>query len=128
MNKIFILLLGFFVAMVLGFGCDQTDSGDGSSDGDGDADGDSDSDSDTDSDSDGDADSDADSGASCESCHKTPPDESPHSISDHNRFSCNNENCHGEMINEDGTEVLDSALHQNGTTDATCGRNNPGCH
>jgi hypothetical protein len=61
---------------------------------------------------------------SCESCHATPPAASPHNETGHADLSCDNPNCHGGVVNADGSAILEPALHNDGTVEATC----DGCH
>ena len=105
-------------------------SSDGDSDGDSDADSDSDSDSDADTDTDTDADSDSDSDSdtdtgndpTCSSCHSPlPPSGAPHNDNQwHSSYSCNNSDCHGSVVNSEGTAITNSSLHQDGQSQASC--------
>ncbi|MBN2340865.1 MAG: hypothetical protein JXX29_17525 [Deltaproteobacteria bacterium] len=64
-------------------------------------------------------DSDAESNFTCAACHQTPPADMPHNET-HAQFACNDPNCHGAMVNDDGTAILDVAKHMDDAATATC--------
>lgn len=57
--------------------------------------------------------------AGCTPCHQTPPSGAPHDDGMHSSFSCNNPSCHGDMINEAGTQILDSTKHMDGKSEVS---------
>lgn len=60
----------------------------------------------------------------CNSCHNTPPSGVPHDDVSHRNYSCNDKDCHGNMVDADGTQVLDDSKHMDGisqTPGAVCG-------
>ncbi|MBN2343550.1 MAG: hypothetical protein JXX29_23585 [Deltaproteobacteria bacterium] len=144
MSKITILLSLLAACLIFAMGCGSddgdSDGGDGDADTDTDSDSDADADSDTDADSDSDSDTDADSDSDsdadtdsdsdvqpdCSTCHTDgmPPANQAHDNPVHSGFSCNNVNCHGDMISDDGSALTDPANHPDGTVDASCSN----CH
>ena len=73
--------------------------------------------------SDADSDSDTDTGVEplCSSCHSSlPPNSEVHTVSDHDRYSCNDSGCHGDVVNSSGTTITNDSLHQDGQSQASC--------